>query len=72
MESVIEPKLYEIFRPQMSAMIPVITSNTTWPKVNKPFITNAWKLLKPALSKKMVLIPQIKDVASVLLSTKYT
>ncbi len=49
----------------MSATIPVGTSKITMPPVKKAFAANASRFDNPASSRKMVLIPQISDAASV-------
>ena len=50
----------------MSATIPVGTSKITIPAVKNAFAANASKLESPASSRKIVLIPQMNDAASVL------
>ena len=40
------------------------------PAVKKAFAANAWKLLSPASSRKIVLMPQMKEAASVLPSIR--
>jgi hypothetical protein len=60
------PSRNEVRRPRISATIPVGTSNATIPAVKKAFAANASRLLRPASSRKIVLIPQISDAASVL------
>jgi hypothetical protein len=47
-------------------MIPVGTSKTIIPAVKNAFAANAWKFESPASSKKIVLIPQMRDADSVL------
>ena len=57
----------------MSATTPVGTSNRTIPAVKNAFAVKARVLDSPASSKKIVLIPQISEAASVLpsRSTRY-
>jgi hypothetical protein len=50
----------------VSATIPVGTSNSTIPAVKKALAAKASRFERPASSKKIVLIPQIRDAASVL------
>ena len=56
-------------RPTVSATIPVGTSNSTIPAVKKALAANASRFESPASSRKIVLIPQISDAASVLPSS---
>ena len=63
--SVTVPSRYEARRPAVSATIPVGTSNSTMPAVKKALAANASRLERPASSRKIVLIPQMKDAASV-------
>lgn len=60
------PSRYDMRRPKVSAMMPVGTSKMTWPRVKKALAAKASKLLSPASSRKMVLIPQMSDEARVL------
>ena len=60
------PNRYEVRRLIVSATIPVGTSNTTMPTVKKAFAANASRFVSPASSRKIVLIPQMKEAASVL------
>ena len=53
----------------MSATIPVGTSNITMPAVKKALAANASRFESPASSRKIVLIPQMNDAASVLPSS---
>ena len=53
-------------RPIVSATMPVGTSNSTIPAVKKAFAANASAFESPASSRKIVLIPQMNDAASVL------
>jgi hypothetical protein len=53
-------------RPIVSATIPVGTSNTTMPTVKNALAAKASRFVRPASSRKIVLIPQMKDAASVL------
>jgi hypothetical protein len=59
------PSRYEARRPTVSATIPVGTSKLTIPAVNDAFAANASRLESPASSRKIVLIPQMNDAASV-------
>ena len=54
----------------MSATIPVGTSNSTIPAVKNAFAANASRFESPASSRKIVLIPQINDAASVFPSIR--
>ena len=51
--------------PQLSATTPVGTSKITCPAVKNAFAAKASVLLRPASSRKSVLMPQMKDAASV-------
>ena len=53
-------------RPTVSATIPVGTSNRTIPAVKKALAAKASRLVSPASSRKIVLIPQMNEAASVL------
>ena len=64
-ESVTVPSRYETRLPAVSATIPVGTSNSTIPAVKKAFAAKASRFDSPASSRKIVLIPQIRDAASV-------
>src|SRR6266545_5418613 len=59
--------------PIVSATIPVGTSKMTMPAVKKAFAVNASTLFSPASSRKIVLIPQISEAASVFpsMSVRY-
>ena len=50
----------------MSATTPVGTSKITMPAVKKALAANASRLESPASSRKIVLIPQMSEAASVL------
>jgi hypothetical protein len=50
--------------------MPVGTSKMTMPAVKKALAAKASVLLRPASSRKIVLIPQIRDAASVLPSNR--
>ena len=50
----------------VSATIPVGTSKSTMPAVKKELAANASRFESPASSRKIVLIPQMNDAASVL------
>ena len=64
-ESVSVPRRYEARRPTVSATIPVGTSKSIIPAVKNAFAANASRFERPASSRKIVLIPQISDAASV-------
>ncbi len=64
--SVTVPSRNDARRPHMSATIPVGTSNSTMPAVKKAFAANASRFVRPASSRKIVLIPQISDAARVV------
>ena len=49
----------------MSATIPVGTSKITIPAVKNAFAANASRFESPASSRKIVLMPQMNDAASV-------
>jgi hypothetical protein len=68
--SVTVPSRYETRRPTESATIPVGTSNSTMPAVKNAFAANASRFVSPASSRKIVLIPQISDAASVFPSSR--
>ncbi len=59
------PSRYDARRPTVSATIPVGTSKSTIPAVKNAFAAKASKFESPASSRKIVLIPQISDAASV-------
>ena len=59
------PNRYEIRRPLVSAITPVGISKTTWPAVKKALAAKASVLVRPASSRKRVLMPQINDADSV-------
>ena len=63
--SVTVPSRYDMRRPAVSATIPVGTSKITIPAVKNAFAVNASRFERPASSRKIVLIPQISDAASV-------
>jgi hypothetical protein len=71
--SVTVPSRYERRRPAVSATTPVGTSKSTMPAVKKALAANASRLESPASSRKIVLIPQMSEAASVLpsSSTRY-
>ena len=52
-------------RPSVSATTPVGTSNSAMAAVNAAFATKTSKMLRPAWSRKSVLMPQISDAESV-------
>ena len=54
----------------MSATIPVGTSKSTIPAVKNALAANASAFESPASSRKIVLIPQMNDAASVLPSIR--
>jgi len=64
------PARYEARRPTVSATMPVGTSKRTIPAVKKAFAVNASRFESPASRRKIVLIPQINDAASVLPSRR--
>ena len=57
-------------RPTVSATIPVGTSKSTIPAVKNALATNASRLESPASSRKIVLMPQMNEAASVLPSVR--
>ena len=59
------PSRYEARRPIVSATMPVGTSKITMPAVKNAFAAKASRLESPASSRKIVLMPQISDAASV-------
>ncbi len=65
--------MYDVRRPRVSAITPVEISNRTWPTVKNALAVNASTLLRPASSRKIVLIPQMNDEANVVsnVSTRY-
>jgi len=65
-ESVSVPSRNDSLRPHPSATTPVGTSKITMPAVKNAFAANASKFESPASSRKIVLIPQISDAASVV------
>jgi hypothetical protein len=71
--SVTVPSRYENRRPIVSATIPVGTSNSTIPAVKKALAANASRFERPASSRKIVLMPQMNEAASVLpsISSRY-
>src|SRR5207248_11046035 len=71
--SVTVPSRYETRRPAVSATTPVGTSKITMPAVKKAFAAKASRLERPASSRKIVLIPQMSEAASVFpsKSTRY-
>ena len=68
--SVTVPSRYDARRPTVSATIPVGTSNSTIPAVKNALAANASRFESPASSRKIVLIPQMNDAASVLPSSQ--
>ena len=60
------PSTYENRRPRVSATTPVGISKITWPSVKNALAANASALFSPASSRKIVLIPQMNDDASVV------
>ena len=64
--SVTVPSRNEARRPQESATIPVGISNSTMPAVKKALAVKASKLVSPASSRKIVLMPQISEAANVV------
>jgi hypothetical protein len=59
------PNKNEIRRPAASATMPVGISNRTIPAVKNALAENASRFDKPASKRKIVLIPQMRDAASV-------
>ena len=66
--SVAAPSMNEKRRPRVSATTPVGTSKITCPSVKKAFAAKASVLLRPASSRKSVLMPQMNDAARVVSS----
>ena len=64
------PSRYDTRRPTVSATIPVGTSNSTIPAVKNALAANASRFDSPASRRKIVLMPQISDAASVLPSSR--
>jgi hypothetical protein len=64
------PSRYDIRRPIVSATIPVGTSKSTIPAVKNAFAANASRFESPASSRKIVLMPQMNDAASVFPSMR--
>jgi hypothetical protein len=64
--SVSVPSRYEARRPTVSATSPVGISNSTIPAVKKALAANASRFDSPASSRKIVLMPQMSEAASVL------
>ncbi len=62
----IVPRRYDTRLPLVSAITPVGTSKSTIPAVKKALAANASRLLRPASSRNSVLMPQMKEAASVL------
>ena len=67
------PSRYDARRPTVSATIPVGTSKIIIPAVKNALAANASRFESPASSRKIVLMPQMNDAASVLpsISTRY-
>src|SRR5690606_30427593 len=65
-DSVTVPSRYDARRPTVSATTPVGISNTTMPIVKKALAAKASKFVSPASSRKIVLMPQMNEAASVL------
>ena len=59
------PSRYETRLPIVSATTPVGTSKMTMPAVKNALAANASRFESPASSRKIVLIPQIDELASV-------
>ena len=70
--SVAAPSRYDVRRPTVSATTPVGTSKSTSPAVKNAFAANAWVMVRPASSRKRVLIPQMNDDAKVESSVSAT
>ena len=68
--SVTVPSMNEKRRPLTSATTPVGISKMTWPTVKNAFAANASVLVRPALSRKSVLTPQMNDAASVVTNVR--
>src|SRR6202171_482954 len=64
-KSVAAPSRYDIRLPIVSATMPVGTSKSTSPAVQKALAAKDWVMDRPASSRKSVLIPQMKDEAKV-------
>jgi hypothetical protein len=64
------PARYDARRPIVSATIPVGTSKITIPAVKNALAANASRFERPASSRKIVLIPQMNDAASVFPSVR--
>ena len=62
------PSTNENRRPRVSATTPVGISKMTIPAVKNALAANASALVRPASSRKMVLMPQMNDEASVVSS----
>ena len=67
--SVTVPSRYDARRPTVSATMPVGTSKTTIPTVKNALAANASRFESPASRRKIVLIPQMNEAASVLPSS---
>jgi hypothetical protein len=67
--SVRVPTRYDARRPRTSAITPVGISKSRRPAVKKALAANASPLLRPASSRKSVLMPQMNDAASVCRSS---
>jgi hypothetical protein len=66
---VIVPSRKDARRPHRSATTPVGTSNSTMPAVKNALAAKASRFDRPASSRKIVLIPQIRDAARVFPSS---
>ncbi len=64
--SVTVPSRYEARRPSVSATTPVGISKRNIPALKNALAANASKFVRPASSRNSVLMPQMKDAASVL------
>jgi hypothetical protein len=64
------PSRYDARLPNVSATIPVGISKITMPAVKNALAAKASRLLRPASSRKSVLIPQMNEAASVLPSSR--
>ena len=64
------PSRYETRRPIVSATTPVGTSKSTIPAVKNALAANASAFESPASRRKIVLIPQMNEAASVLPSIR--
>ena len=60
------PTRNEARRPQTSATIPVGTSKSIIPAAKKALAAKASRLVSPASSRKIVLMPQMSEAARVL------